>query len=315
MILEKTMDVSIIIVNYNTKELLANCLKSIYEQTKDIDFEVIVSDNGSVDGSIEMLKADFPQVVLIENNANLGFGTANNRGLTVAKGKYIFYLNSDTILLNNAVKLFFDYFEENGEKENIGALGASLINKDGFPAISGGDFLGKDKKIRVLLSDQLYLIASSYFKCIKHFLFNYQLTTIEHQNTVISKVGYIECIIGADLFVRNNELARFDERFFMYCEEVDLQYQMAKLGLKRKIIAEPKIIHLEGGSSSKTSYEVLNLATFSKINDTISRIKFLKKNKFSSLRILILQISTSILWLNPLIFKQTHKHIKKLWQI
>ena len=104
-------DVSIIIVNYNTKQLLADCLKSIYEQTNNIDFEVIVSDNGSVDGSIEMLKRDFSQVILIENNANLGFGAANNRGLEVAKGKYIFYLNSDTVLLNNAVKIFFDYLE------------------------------------------------------------------------------------------------------------------------------------------------------------------------------------------------------------
>ena len=125
------MDVSIIIVNYNTKQLLKDCLNSIYEHTENISFEVIVSDNGSKDGSIEMLKAEFPQVILIENNANLGFGKANNKGLAIAKGKYIFYLNSDTILLNNAVKLFFDYFEENGKKENIGALGCNLLDKQG----------------------------------------------------------------------------------------------------------------------------------------------------------------------------------------
>lgn len=100
------MDVSIIIVNYNTKELTRNCLRSIFDQTKDVDFEVIVSDNGSTDGSIEMIRAEFPQVILIENNANLGFGAANNRGLKIARGKYVFYLNSDTVLLNNAVKLF-----------------------------------------------------------------------------------------------------------------------------------------------------------------------------------------------------------------
>ena len=97
------MDVSIIIVNYNTCELTRNCLKSVFEQTKNIDFEVIVSDNGSKDGSVEMIKKEFPYVILIENNANLGFGAANNRGLKIAKGKYIFYLNCDTILLNNAV--------------------------------------------------------------------------------------------------------------------------------------------------------------------------------------------------------------------
>ena len=121
--MEKLTDVSIIIVNYNTMDLTRNCLKSVFEQTKDISFEVIVSDNGSNDGSIEMIKSEFPQVVLIENNANLGFGAANNRGLKMTKGKYIFYLNSDTVLLNNAVKNFFDYWENSPEKEKIGAFG------------------------------------------------------------------------------------------------------------------------------------------------------------------------------------------------
>ena len=86
------LDVSVIIVNYNTKDLTYNCLKSVFEMTKNINFEVIVSDNGSTDGSIEMIKTDFPSVILIENNSNLGFGAANNKGLDVAKGKYIFYL-------------------------------------------------------------------------------------------------------------------------------------------------------------------------------------------------------------------------------
>ena len=87
------MDVSIVIVNYNTRDLLRNCLNSIYEKTKSVDFEVIVSDNGSVDGSVEMIRSEFPQVMVIENNANLGFGTANNRGTRRACGKYIFFLN------------------------------------------------------------------------------------------------------------------------------------------------------------------------------------------------------------------------------
>ena len=124
------INVSIIIVSYNTKELTHNCLKSVFEQTVNIDFEVIVSDNGSTDGSVEMIKKYFPQVALIENGANLGFGMANNRGLKVAKGKYIFYLNSDTILLNNAVKIFFDYWENAEDKESIGALGGILLDKD-----------------------------------------------------------------------------------------------------------------------------------------------------------------------------------------
>lgn len=88
--MEKSLDVSIIIVNYNTKDLTRNCLKAVFEQTKNISFEVIVSDNGSNDGSIEMIKSEFPQVILIENNENLGFGAANNCGGKNCKRKIYF---------------------------------------------------------------------------------------------------------------------------------------------------------------------------------------------------------------------------------
>ncbi|MBO6218706.1 MAG: glycosyltransferase family 2 protein [Treponema sp.] len=309
------MDVSIIIVNYNTKQLLADCLNSIYEQTNGIEFEVIVSDNGSTDGSIEMLKNDFPQVAFIENNANLGFGAANNRGLKIAKGKYIFYLNSDTILLNNAVKIFFDYFEENGEKEKLGALGCMLVKKDGAAAISSDSFLGLEENFCYFLKDKFYLLFSTYYKAFKHYLFRYKLKEVK-KSPVVHQKGFVDFIIGADLFLRNDEFAKFDEHYFMYCEEVDLQYQMEKNNLTRKIIETPKIIHLEGGSSSRKIYEVLDLASFTKIQTAISKIYFLKKNAlFSPLRIFILRLTMSVVWLNPLIFKQTARHIAKLWKI
>ena len=218
------MDVSIIIVNYNTKQLLADCLNSIYEQTKDINFEVIVSDNGSKDGSIEMLKADFPQVILIENNANLGFGAANNRGLAIAKGKYIFYLNSDTILLNNAVKIFFDYWEENGEKENIGALGTNLLNRNNEIIHSYGSFMkyGIELKnsLKALRATSIYTILS---------IFSKRFPPLDIQDDRTQKyVGDVDYITGADLFLKNDDLALFDDHYFMYCEETDLQLKMAK---------------------------------------------------------------------------------------
>ena len=133
------MQVSIIIVSFNTCELLRNCLKSIYDKTKNLDFEIIVSDNGSKDGSIEMIKSEFPKVIVLENNANLGFGTANNRGLKVAKGEFIFYLNSDTLLQNNAVKIFYDYWKEH-ESESLGALGCNLDDGTGEINFSHGRF-------------------------------------------------------------------------------------------------------------------------------------------------------------------------------
>ena len=133
------MQLSIIIVNYNTRDFLKTCLNSIFEQTHDIEYEIIVSDNGSTDGSLEMLAKDFPTVHVIANGQNLGFGAANNRGLDIAKGKYIFYLNSDTILLNNAPKLFYDYFEAHSN-EKLGAIGGMLLDSNKRFIHSGGNF-------------------------------------------------------------------------------------------------------------------------------------------------------------------------------
>ena len=310
------LDVSIIIVNYNTKQLLKDCLNSIYEQTKDIGFEVIVSDNGSVDGSIEMLKADFPQVILIENNANLGFGAANNRGLAIAKGKYIFYLNSDTVLLNNAVKMFFDYWEENGEKENIGALGTNLIDADGNYSWSYGSIYGEFSSTKELLKDRTNLLIGTYKAAIRHFVFRRKLREVHQEKKVFYYTGVAGYISGAALFLLNNDYARFDENIFLYYEETDLEYQLTKAGFVCRIIDGPRIVHLEGGSEKKTSLEVVDLASFSKINLFKSCIYFFKKNKLaSSLQIFRLKIITLLIWLNPLIIQKTKTHIPSMLKI
>lgn len=260
------MDVSIIIVNYNTKELICNCLKSIFEQTKNISFEVIVSDNGSIDGSIERIKQEFPQVTLIENNTNLGFGAANNRGLEISKGKYIFYLNSDTVLLNNAVKIFFDYWENSPEKEKIGALGCNLRNSNNEIVISFANFPTVKNEKRYLWH---CFFSSLYIK--KLF---YQVKKIKQRQKYI---GEVEFIIGADLFLRNDEYAKFDEDYFMYYEESDLQLKLENKGRKRLIVAGAEILHFEGGSdlSDKLLYD-FNRKT--SIYYWISCLKYIKKN-------------------------------------
>ena len=249
------MDVSIIIVNYNTKDLIKNCINSIYKHTKDVDFEIIVSDNGSVDGSIEMIKSEFPNVILIENNANLGFGAANNRGLKIAKGKYIFYLNSDTVLLNNAVKYFFDYWENSPDKDQIGALGSNLLDVDGKVIHSYGKFLSINHEIyttlKVLLNISKFTILKVLFnkpipKCIS--------TCIEEKKYI----GTVDYITGADLFLKNSQDSEFDESFFMYCEETDLQYKISEKGLKRIIIEKPNIDY--GTKHYKTNSEKYSYA-------------------------------------------------------
>ena len=302
------MDVSIIIVNYNTKELIKNCINSIYKYTKDVDFEIIVSDNGSVDGSVEMIKSEFPNVILIENNANLGFGAANNRGLKIAKGKYIFYLNSDTVLLNNAVKYFFDYWETSPEKNEIGALGGNLLDINGNVTDSFGTFISPNKIIVDLIKANYgmikYLVKWIFGK--RNFGITKQIPKYEYY------VGTVDSVVAADLFMKNDLNAFYDENIFLYYEELDLQFQLNKIGKKRLLIEGPKIIHLEGQSSkSKKLLFMEEITKFSSINNNISRIYYCKKN-ISKFKALIIKILTLTMWLNPLLIKYTYKYIPQL---
>ena len=224
-------------------------------------------------------------------------------------------MNSDTILRNNAIKYFFDYFEENGEKKHIGVLGCNLENLDGEIVFSGGqDYLGDESHVLKLLKKQLYLQAASYNKAIRVALFNYKLRKLSAQTVSVEQfyVGRVAVVVGADMFMKNNEDARFDENFFMYYEEIDMQYRMQKKGLQSFLISEPKIVHLEGSSSAKTNYEVLDLATFSKIHNVFSKLYFLKKHRFCFLRHFILKWTSVFLWLNPLLYPSTEMYIKKL---
>lgn len=238
------MDVTIIIVNYNTKELLRNCLSSIYKYTEGVSFEIIVSDNGSTDGSVDVVRNEFPDVILIENNANLGFGAANNKGLAIAKGKYVFYLNSDTLLLNNAVKMFFDFWENSEEKENIGALGGILLDENLDTMHSGGLFPTYASICKAIVKAAMFHFVKTFvavFGAGERYRKKRAAISLKEQVESGETEGYIT---GADLFVLNGPLAEFDENFFMYYEETDLQLRMKRLGLKRIILDGPRIQHL-----------------------------------------------------------------------
>lgn len=229
------MNVSVIIVNYNTKELTRNCLRSVFEQSQDIEFEVIVSDNGSTDGSVDMIKTDFPQVVLIENGANIGFGAANNRGAAVSRGKYLFLLNSDTVLLNNAIKHFYDVAER---EECI--LGAFLCDQAGDAVASYGAFV---KPFSFLLKKNVY----DFYPSIKA----WRLAQLKKKSAKPVD-RYVDFVTGADLFIPRAQfdaVGGFDEGFFMYFEDDDLCRRCLGKGVKCKLVSLPKIMHLEGASS------------------------------------------------------------------
>lgn len=300
------MDVSIIIVNYNTKNLIGNCINSIYAHTTGLKFEIIVSDNNSNDGSVEMIKESFPNVVLIENDENLGFGRANNKGLAVASGKYIFYLNSDTILLNNAIKIFFDYFEKHN-KENIGALGCNLQNKNGETIHSFGQIIPLKKRLKTLFHTLLGISKDT----VKYFFTHKkEAIKIEHQQNFTT--GEVPYITGADLFVKNNDFAKYDERYFMYNEEVDLQLQMQKANQKSIIIEGPQIIHLEGGSTEKKLYKVFYLSSSGNQQLFLSYVQFYSKNEHRPFLLILLKLVIFLIWINPYLIKNTKKNIPRL---
>jgi len=300
------LNVSIIIVNYNTKDLLYNCLKSIYDLTENIEFEVIVSDNGSLDGSVEMLKKHFTQVTIIENNANLGFGTANNRALDIAKGEYIFYLNSDTVLLNNAVKNFYDYWEKSTEKDSLGALGCTLYNEEMKIIHSYDNFPTVRSSINELKKIFLNTTMKSFFRLV-----HYDYKHLRKEHCVVQKTGEVDYVTGADLFLKNDNFARFDERYFLFFEETDMQIILKDNSKKRIIIDGPRIIHLCGGSN-KVKDDFDNIASFTNIQMCISRIKYLKKNTTSNIGVFIVKALTILILLNPILFSKTKKYISKI---
>lgn len=303
------MDVSIVIVNYNTKNLIKNCINSIYEHTAGLEFEIIVSDNDSKDGSIEMLKKTFPNVTLIENNENLGFGRANNKALAVATGKYIFYLNSDTIFLNNAIKIFYDYFEKH-DKENIGVLGCNLQNDNGETIHSFGQILPLEKRVKTLFHTLLGISKDT----IKYFFTHKkEFIKIDHQQKFTT--GEVPYVTGADLFLKNNDFAKYDERYFMYNEEVDLQVVMHKANKKSIIIDGPKIIHLEGVSTEKKLYKVFYLSSAGNQQLFLSYVQFYAKNEHKSFLLLLLKLVIFLIWINPLLIRHTFKNIGKLLKL
>ena len=227
------LDVSVIIVSYNTKELLRDCLNSLLQKTTAISYEVIVVDNDSQDGSIEML-ADFGEDIrIVSLSENVGFGRANNEGIKVARGRNIFLLNPDTLLINNAVKVLSDFLDEHVQ---VAVCGGNLYMRSMSPTQSymmrlpslGGE-------VNMMLFDRIYK-----YKYGKNVEFNHCGYPLE--------VGYIT---GADMMIRKqvlDEVGYFDPDFFMYYEETELTYRIKKAGYKVVSVPWAKIQHLEGKS-------------------------------------------------------------------
>ena len=230
------MDVSIIIVNYNTEGLVIDCIRSICEKTDGIDYEIIVIDNNSPNG-ISMLEKTYGNVVnIVKLQENIGFGRANNEGIKIANGRNIFLLNPDTILINNAVKILSDFLDKNAK---VGVCGGNLYDEENKPTHSYMPILpGIRWEINQLLRWKLW----KNWIYDRNFMYNHSGKPI--------KVGYIT---GADMMIRKdviNKSGGFDKDFFMYYEETELTWRIKKLGYEVYNLPQAKIQHLEGKSIS-----------------------------------------------------------------
>lgn len=227
--------VSIIIVNYNTYNLLIDCIESIKTNThNNLDYEIIVVDNNSPIRDIEKLPEVYQDVQLILSDENGGFGKANNLGSRLAKGEYLFFLNPDTLLLNDAISVLYNFISTN---KNVAVCGANLYDENLQPANSFGQTSpGIIFEIDYFFA---YWFSKKLFKNSVNF--NYTEKPLEVRRTVS----------GASYMVKKfifDEVNGFDEDFFMYYEENELSYRIKRKGFKIFSIPDAKIIHLEGKS-------------------------------------------------------------------
>lgn len=242
------MDVSIIIVNFHSADLVADCIRSIEEKTKNVNYEIIVVDNASGDGSVEKLRGLFgDKILVVASEENLGFGKANNLGSISAQGRYLFMLNPDTILVNDAISILYQYLEEHPE---VGVAGGNLYNLDmqAVPSYClAFDTVQTEKKKASwyeLIGSKVMTKLSERFKIKQEKLFEKEF----NYDDTPKQVAYI---FGADMMMRKtlfDKLGGFDPEFFMYAEEEELSCRITDEGYKIMSVPEAKIIHLEGAT-------------------------------------------------------------------
>ena len=257
------LDLSVIVVNYNTSTFLRDCLQSVFEQTRGLDYEVIVVDNASWDGSRELLQREFPKVRTIFNSENKGFAAANNQAIRVAQGRYVLLLNSDTRVLDGAIQKTFHFMEEHAEASIVGC---KLLNSDGTLQPSCMSF----PTVWNLFSEAFFL----YILFRRTRLFGaYHMTYFDYDT-----VRPVDIVKGAFMMLRrevSEGVGLFDEAYFMYTEETDLCYRAKQKGFQAFFFPFARIIHFGGGSIDN------KLQFFEQFHRT--QIYFIKKN-FTGLR-------------------------------
>jgi len=227
------IDLTVIIVNWNTKKLLQACLNSVLQKTRGIKYEIIVVDNGSTDGSAALVR-QFKKVKLVANKKNLGFAAANNQAIKKARGEYLVLLNSDTLLENNALKKLVDFARS---KPRLGILGAKLINPGNRVQCSTGRFY------------TLPVVALSLFGADRW---------LRRAPQKACRVDWVE---GSCFLINRRvleEIGLLDEKFFMYVEEMEFCYRAKKAGWQTWYYPKAKVLHLVRGSTPESKQKAIN---------------------------------------------------------
>ncbi len=236
------MKLSVVIVNYNVKYFLEQCLHSVQNACRGLDAEVFVVDNDSVDGSVKMVKEKFPEVLLIENKDNKGFSAANNQAIRKSSGEYVLLLNPDTIVEDDTLRKVVDFMDEH---QDAGGLGVKMLD-------GKGKFLPESKRGLPLPSVAFFKVfgLSSLFPRSRLFS-TYHLGYLDKDKTHI-----VDVLAGAFMLLRKTVLDKtglLDEAFFMYGEDIDLSYRITEAGYKNYYYPGTRIIHYKGESTKKSS--------------------------------------------------------------
>lgn len=235
-------DLSVIIVNYNVKHFVEQCLYSVFNASKKLKVEVFLVDNNSVDGSVAFVKQKFPQVKLIENKQNTGFSVANNQAIRASTGKYILLLNPDTVVQEDTFDKCFAFMEAH---DDAGGLGIKMVD-------GKGNFLPESKRGLPTPAVAFYKIfgLAKLFPGSRKFG-QYHLTYLDKEKNHV-----VDVLSGAFMLLRKEALDKvglLDETFFMYGEDIDLSYRITLGGYKNYYFSESSIIHYKGESTKKSS--------------------------------------------------------------
>jgi GT2 family glycosyltransferase len=251
-------DVSVCIANWNCATLLRRCLQSLFDQPQGVSFEVIVADNGSTDGAADMVAAEFPQVILIRNPDNRGFASASNQAAAVSRGRFLFFLNNDTLVPPNTLRQFLDWAEAN---PRVGMFGPRLRGSDGLFQVSY-----RRRPTLAALFHKLSLLR--WTRLFRRAYYDYRRATFDP-----TQIRSVEVLMGAAVFLSREvfeQVGRWDEGYSFGVEDIDLSTQVNQRG-PLLFVSEVEIVH-HGRAAGRANVH------FAAPNVAIGYIRYFRKS-------------------------------------